>query len=164
MKREYPESQPKYAIAQSIPNAGVGRMRSPYPKADNNWYYTNESTEFLLVPYQTFRSGELPYLNGSEVGFTHGWNSFNPATDWYQAQAWVVCIQNQAGYAVGDRLLCCNRGITVIATATEIIVRVRDNGINLPRRNGNLGEFNANSARWLLYVQSVRKYDENLSF
>ena len=157
VKREYPESQPKYAIAQTIPNAGTGRMRSPYPKADDNWYYTNEGTELLLVPYETYRSSELPYLNGSEVGFTHNW-TFNPTTDWYQAQAWVVCISNQAGYTVGDRLFCCNRGTTIIATATEFVVRIRSNGINLPRRNGNLGEFNCNPSRWLLYVQALRKF------
>lgn len=156
MKNEYPESQPKYAIAQPIPNAGTGRMRSPYPKADNNWYYTNENTELLLVPYQTFRSGELPYVNGSEINFTHNLN-LNPETDWYQAQAWVVCIQNQAGYTVGDRLLCCSRGVTIIATTTEFIVRVRSNGINLPRRNGNFGEFNCNQGRWLLYIQALKR-------
>ena len=157
VKKEFPETQPKYAIATTIPNAGTGRMRSPYPKADNQWYYTNENTELLLVPYQTFSSGELPYLNGSEVGFSHGWNSFNPETDWYLAQPWVVCIQNQAGYTVGDRLLCCSRGVTIIATTTEFIVRIRNNGINLPRRNGNLGEFNCNPSRWLIYVVGLHK-------
>ena len=155
-KREYPESQPKYAIAQTIPDAGIGRMRSPYPKADNNWYYTNESTELPLIPYETYRSSELPYLNGSEVSFTHNFN-LNPETDWYMVQAWVVCQQNQAGWQVGDRLLCCNRGVTIVATGTEFIVRIRGNGINLVRRNGNFSEFNCNPARWLIYVQGIRK-------
>ena len=156
VKREVPESQPKYAIAQAIPNAGTGRMRSPYPKGDN-WFYKNESTEFPLVPYETYRSPTLPFINGASVSFAHNWANFNPQTDWYQIQAWAVCQTAQAGWQPGERVLLSGRRCTVSVTATEILVQIGANGANIGRKNGNLNEFSLNPNRWRLFVQGMRK-------
>ena len=158
VKREYPESQPKYAIAQTIPNAGTGRMRSPYPKGDN-WFYKNESTEFPLIPYETYRSPSLPFINGASISFSHGWTNFDPASSWYQVQAWAECIQNQAGWTVGEIALLTGRRATVSVTTTEILVQIGANGANIGRKSGNLNEFNLNPSRWLLFVQGVRKVE-----
>ena len=159
MKREYPESQPKYAIAQTIPNAGTGRMRSPYPKADNNWYYTNEETELLLVPYETFRSLELPYLDGSAIAFTHNWNSFNPESDWYQVQVGARCNQFDSGWDVGDIAIFSGygSGLSLEITTTEIIVRILPSGIILGRKDGNLKSFTLDPLSWVLFILGVRK-------
>lgn len=154
MKREFPESQPKYAQSIQIPIAGTGRMRSPYPKADGNWYFVDESTEKPLIPFRTFRSAELPYVNGGLVNFTLPWDNFNPATDFYQVQVYGLCTQSQAGYQVGDRVLLNGRRCTATVTSTAIVVRVGGNGISIGRQNGNLNEVSLNSGRWLIYVQA----------
>lgn len=156
VKREYPETQPKYSLATTIPDAELGRMRSPYPKGDN-WYYKNEATELRLVPYETYRSNEVTYVNGTEVIFTHGWANLDPITDWYLVQPWAVCIQGQAGWQAGERVLLNGRRCTVSVTATEILVQIGANGINIGRKNGTLNEFNLNPARWLIYVRGIRK-------
>ncbi len=156
VKREYPESQPKYAIAQAIPNAGTGRMRSPYPKL-NDWYYKDESTERRLVPYETFTSAAIPFINGASVSFTHNWSNFDPSNDWYQIQAWARCIQNQAGWNLGEIALLNGRRCTVSVTNTEILIQIGANGANIGRKNGNLNEFSLNPNRWRLFVQGMRK-------
>lgn len=157
-KREYPESQPKYAIAQTIPNAGIGRMFSPYPKGDR-WYYKNENTEFPLVPYDTYRSPELPYLNGSEISFTHNWNNFNPLTDWYLVQVCALSTQFDSGWNQGEIAIFSGygSGIGLEVTATEIIVRISPSGISNGRKDGNLKSFTLNPLNWVLFVQGVRK-------
>ncbi len=157
-KREFPESQPKYAIATTIADAGTGRMRSPYPKQDE-WYYKNESTERRLIPYETFTSAAIPFINGASVSFAHDWANFDPVTDWYQIQAWARCIQNQAGWQSGEIALLNGRRATVSVTPTEILVQIGANGANIGRKNGNLNEFSLNPARWTIFVQGIRKIE-----
>ena len=155
VKREYPESQPKYGIDVQIPVAGIGRMRSPYPKG-NKWFFKDESTEKPLIPFESFRSAELPYLNGSAVTFSHGWSNFNSATDFYQVQVWGICVQNQAGYVVGDRVLLNGRRCTATITDTSIVLSVGSSGISINSKSGNRNEFSLDSSRWRLYINAFR--------
>lgn len=106
--------------------------------------------------FEFYRSGELPIVNGAPISFVHGWTTFNPATDWYLAQAWARCTQNQAGWVVGEIALLNGRRCTVSATSTNINVQIGANGVNIGRKNNNLNEFNLNPARWVVFVQGLR--------
>ena len=107
--------------------------------------------------FETYRSGELSYINGSEVTFTHGWSNFNPVADWYQVEAWAVCVTAQAGWSVGERVMLNGRRATISIDATTIYLQIGANGISAGRKSGNLNEFNLNSSRWLVYVQALRE-------
>ena len=156
MKSEYVETQPKYSSAYDIPDAGTGRVRVPYYK-DGRWKYKDETTEIDLVPFETFRSEELNYVDGAGVLFAHGWDSFNPGQDWYQVEAWAVCTVGQAGWLPGERVLLNGRRATVSIDDTNIYLQIGANGINIGRKDGTLNEFNLNPSRWLVYVQAIRE-------
>lgn len=155
---EYVDNQPKYSVASAIPDAGTSRVSVPYFKEDN-WKYKDETTELNLVPFESFRSAETAFVNGAGVSFAHGWTGFDPVTDWYQVEAWAVCTVDQAGWVVGDRVMLNGRRATISITATNINLQIGANGISVGRKSGNLNEFNLNTARWLVYVQGIRRVD-----
>ena len=157
-KREFPESQPKYPLNIPIPDAGTGRMRSPYPRSDGNWYFNDVNTEKRLVPFEVYRSEEVEYINGDLLLFSHGFASFNPLTDFYILQAHARCTIAQAGYNPGDPPILLNgRRGTLDIDSTTVKVQIGGSGIQAGRRNGNLNEFSLNSDRWRLFVMVLRK-------
>ena len=112
-----------------------------------NWQY---------VEY--YRSPELNYINGSSIVFAHGWNNFDPNTEFYQAQAWAVCIVNQNGWTAGERIKV-ERRATISIDDTNIYLQVGANGISSTRKNGNLNEFSLNANNWQIYVTAIRRVD-----
>ena len=157
MKREFVESQPKYALSTAIPVAGAGRMRSPYPRENGKWYFVDEASEKLLVPYETFVSTSLPYIDGAELVFIHNWNNFNPQIDYYQVQGWALCVQDQSGWTVGDRILLNNVGTALAVDNTSITIKIRKQGIISIEKTAKTGEFNLISSRWQIYVAGLRQ-------
>lgn len=127
-----------------------------YEFINPNYKNTQEAIGYLESLYDTYKSPTLNYINGAEIVFAHGWDEFDPTTDWYQVSAWAVCTQDQNGWTVGERVRISRRA-TVSIDATNIYLQIGNNGISITRKNGNLNEFNLNSSNWEIYVQGVRR-------
>jgi len=138
MRQEYIVEKPKYTSATAtIPPARTGYITG-YESFNGRLVYRDEATLKYLRPFEEFRSAELAYVDGAEVIFTHGWNNFDPITDWFSVNG---------------------RRATIDITTTQIKLRAGANGINIGRKNGNLNEVNLNDARWLLFVTALRRLD-----
>lgn len=103
-----------------------------------------------------FRSGQLPGIEGVVLTFAHNWVGFNPAINWYAVQVWAICLIEQDGWLVGDRILL-SQGVTISVDANNIYVVSKYKDINIARKEADLKDVSLKPERWEFYVTAARE-------